>query len=72
MQVHVSLEDVEVASNRASKRHVCYMVASLTEAERSLRAAGVEILPDPNPEPGWNRFYVRDPAGNRIEVAEGA
>jgi catechol 2,3-dioxygenase-like lactoylglutathione lyase family enzyme len=70
MQVHVSIEDIEPAAQRASKRHVCYVVRSLTEAERAIRAAGVEILPDVNPEPGWRRFYVRDPGGNRVEIAE--
>jgi catechol 2,3-dioxygenase-like lactoylglutathione lyase family enzyme len=70
VQVHVSIEDVAVEANRASKRHVCYLVASLAEAERALRAAGVEILADPTPEPGWPRFYVRDPGGNRVEIAQ--
>lgn len=72
IQLHLSIEDVDVATHRASKRHVCYVVASLTEAERALRRAGVEIVADPHPEPGWNRFYVRDPGGNRIEIAEPA
>lgn len=70
MQVHVSLEDIDPQAHRASKRHVCYLVSSLAEAERALRDAGVEILPDPTPEPGWPRFYVRDPAGNRVEIAQ--
>lgn len=69
VQVHVSLEDVEPTVQRASKRHVCYLVADLAAAERALRAEGVDILADPTPEPGWPRFYVRDPAGNRIEIA---
>ena len=68
-QVHVSVEDVDQQAQRASKRHVCYVVADLAAAERALRAAGVEILADPTPEPGWPRFYVRDPAGNRVEIA---
>jgi catechol 2,3-dioxygenase-like lactoylglutathione lyase family enzyme len=72
MQVHVSIEPIEVDSNRASKRHVCYLVESLTAAEDALRAHGIEILADPTPEPGWPRFYVRDPAGNRIEIAQPA
>ncbi len=69
VQVHVSIEDIDRAANDRSKRHVCYLVESLAHAERALRAAGVEILADPTPEPGWPRFYVRDPAGNRIEIA---
>jgi catechol 2,3-dioxygenase-like lactoylglutathione lyase family enzyme len=70
VQVHVSIEELDPQARSASRRHVCYVVASLAEAERVLRAAGVEILPDPNPEPGWPRFYVRDPGGNRIEIAQ--
>ncbi len=70
VQVHVSPEDVDARAHSGSKRHVCYVVASLAQAERALRDAGVEILADPNPEPGWPRFYVRDPGGNRIEIAE--
>jgi catechol 2,3-dioxygenase-like lactoylglutathione lyase family enzyme len=69
VQLHVSIEDIDRTANAGSKRHVCYVVASLTDAERVLRAAGVEILADPTPEPVWPRFYVRDPAGNRIEIA---
>jgi len=72
VQVHVSPEDVDATAHSGSKRHVCYVVASLAAAERALRDAGVAILPDPNPEPGWPRFYVRDPGGNRVEIAEPA
>jgi catechol 2,3-dioxygenase-like lactoylglutathione lyase family enzyme len=70
MQLHVSPEDTDPQAHGRSKRHVCYVVASLAEAERLLRAANVEILADPNPEPGWPRFYVRDPGGNRVEIAQ--
>jgi catechol 2,3-dioxygenase-like lactoylglutathione lyase family enzyme len=70
VQVHVSPEPLERSAHAGSKRHVCYVVTSLAAAERALRDAGVEILADPNPEPGWSRFYVRDPGGNRIEIAE--
>jgi hypothetical protein len=42
----------------------------LREAEERFRNAGIEILPDDIPTPGWNRFYVRDPGGNRLEIAQ--
>jgi catechol 2,3-dioxygenase-like lactoylglutathione lyase family enzyme len=72
-QLHVAAEPVATReANLASKRHVCFRVHDLAAAERALRDAGVEIAPDPDPAPGWNRFYVRDPGGNRIEVAERA
>ena len=67
MQLHLSIE--HGADNHASKRHVCYLVADLERAEKQLREAGVEILPDDRPVRGWRRFYVRDPGGNRIEIA---
>ena len=35
-----------------------------------MREAGVEIIRDNRPLDGWRRFYVRDPGGNRIEIAE--
>lgn len=56
--------------NHGSQRHVCYMVADLAHAEKVLREAGVEILPDERPFDQWRRFYVRDPGGNFIEIAQ--
>jgi predicted enzyme related to lactoylglutathione lyase len=53
-----------------SKRHVCYAVTDLAKAEERFRGAGVEILPDDMPMPGCSRFYVRDPGGNRLEIAQ--
>jgi catechol 2,3-dioxygenase-like lactoylglutathione lyase family enzyme len=68
VQLHLSIEDG--ALNEASKRHVCYLVRDLTTAEAHFRATGVEVIPDNLPVRGWARFYVRDPGGNRIEIAE--
>src|SRR5215211_5593273 len=59
VQLHLSVEELD--GNRMSKRHVCYTVADLAEAEQRFRDAGVEIFPDDQPMPGWSRFYVRDP-----------
>jgi hypothetical protein len=39
-------------------------------ANAMFRAAGVERIPDDHPLRGWSRFYVRDPGGNRIEIAQ--
>lgn len=69
VQLHLSREDAAV-ENQASKRHVCYLVRNLAQAEQRFRSAGVEVIPDNMPVPGSPRFYVRDPGGNRIEVAE--
>jgi len=72
VQLHLSVEDGAGygAGENLSKRHVCYTVDDLTEAEERFRQAGVEILPDDLPIQGWRRFYVRDPGGNRLEIAQ--
>ena len=69
VQLHLSREDA-AAENQAHKRHVCYLVRDLAQAEQRFRAAAVEIIPDEMPVKGWPRFYVHDPGGNRIEVAQ--
>lgn len=69
MQLHLSIED-RVGEDCVSKRHVCYTVSDLAGAEDRFRRAGIEILPDDLPTPGWSRFYVRDPGGNRLEIAQ--
>jgi catechol 2,3-dioxygenase-like lactoylglutathione lyase family enzyme len=66
-QLHLSVEDEE---RRLSSRHVCFTVSDLAEAERRLREAGVEIIADPRPNPNSPRFYVRDPAGNQLEIVQ--
>jgi catechol 2,3-dioxygenase-like lactoylglutathione lyase family enzyme len=71
-QLHVGAEAVSRAENLASKRHVCLRVTDLGQAEVALRSAGVEIIADTDPAPGWRRFYIRDPGGNRVEIAEAA
>jgi catechol 2,3-dioxygenase-like lactoylglutathione lyase family enzyme len=68
VQLHLSIEAGPIDS-RARKRHVCYLVEDLAAAEAQFRAADVEIFPDDLPTPGWPRFYVRDPGGNRLEIA---
>lgn len=68
VQLHLSREeDVE----NGSKRHVCFRVANLSEAEQDFLAAGVAIIPDDLPVAGSRRFYVLDPGGNRIEIVQG-
>lgn len=69
VQLHLSIED-GLGENCVSKRHVCYTVANLAQAEQKFRDAGVEIIPDDQPVPGLTRFYVRDPGLNRLEIAQ--
>ena len=70
IQLHLSIEEPP-GENCLSTRHICYAVGDLADAEKRFRDAGVEILPDDRPIPGVSRFYVRDPGGNRLEIAQG-
>ncbi|MFP5260285.1 MAG: VOC family protein [Blastocatellia bacterium] len=69
LEIHLSVEE-SASGNAASRRHVCYRVADIGRAEQAFRAAGVEVVPDRRPIEGWLRFYVHDPGGNRIEIAQ--
>jgi len=66
-QLHLSVEGE--ASPGQNSGHVCFTVDDLAETEKKFRAAGVEIIPDPRPS-GPPRFYVRDPGGNELEIAQ--
>lgn len=67
-QLHLSVEDER--SGSLSTRHICFAVDDLKETENRFRDAGVEIIADPRPVEGNPRFYVRDPAGNMLEIVE--
>ena len=67
-QLHLSVEASE--NGARSSGHVCFAFSDLTEAEQKFRDAGVEIIPDPKPIPNTRRFYVRDPGGNLLEIAQ--
>jgi catechol 2,3-dioxygenase-like lactoylglutathione lyase family enzyme len=69
IELHVSPEDGDHGGG-ASKRHVCYIVSDLDQAETELSRHEIAIIPDRQPIPGWARFYIRDPGGNRIEIAQ--
>ena len=68
IQLHLSVEDD--VKNEASDRHVCYQIEDVDAAESDLRNSGVQIIPDPRPVAGVRRFYIRDPGGNLIELAQ--
>jgi len=69
VQLHLSVK-ADAANGQKRKGHVCYTVADVAFAEEQLRAAEVEIIPDDQPMAGKPRFYVRDPGGNLIEIAQ--
>lgn len=64
-ELHLSLE--AGADNAASKRHVAFEVDDLGASRERLRSAGYAIE-EGRAIPGVERFFVRDPAGNRIEL----
>ena len=70
VQLHLSVR-VEAANGQALKGHVCFTVADVVSAGEVVRTAGVEIIPDDQAIAGKPRFYVRDPGGNLIEIAQG-
>lgn len=68
VQLHLSVE--EGLNEKSSTGHFCFVVEDAVRAQAYLASAGIEIMPDPRPVPGNQRFYVRDPGGNLIEIAE--
>ena len=70
VQLHLAIEDRASPDANRSRRHICYRVGNLVDAERHLREAGVAIQPDERPVPGVRRIFIEDPGGNRIEIAE--
>ena len=66
IQFHVGI-DPEASPH--SKRHVCFRVPDLAAAREAVVAAGVTIDSEGKAE-GLTRFFIRDPAGNRVEIGQ--
>jgi catechol 2,3-dioxygenase-like lactoylglutathione lyase family enzyme len=66
LKVHLG---VEKEFRPARKAHPAFLVDDLATLRRSLEAAGLEVVSD-EAMPGYDRFYVDDPFGNRIELLE--
>jgi catechol 2,3-dioxygenase-like lactoylglutathione lyase family enzyme len=64
LQLHLG---VDKDFTPATKAHVAYEVADLTMIRERFEGVGIEIVED-EPLPGYERFYVADPFGNRVEV----
>ena len=67
-QIHIG---VVVHFEPRRKGHPALEVRGLDAWRERLAAASVPITDD-EPLPGWNRFYISDPWGNRIELLERA
>jgi catechol 2,3-dioxygenase-like lactoylglutathione lyase family enzyme len=66
LQMHIG---VDPEAGPKSKRHVCFLVGDLPAAKAAVVARGVAIEEESVAE-GLSRFFVRDPAGNRIEIGQ--
>ena len=62
---------VEAGFRPARKAHPALLVDDLPALLATLRAAEVSIVDD-EPLEGYDRVYVEDPFGNRIELMEPA
>ena len=66
VQVHISLEDHD---SPKSRRHVCFLVKDLAAARAAVTRQHIDIEEESVAE-GLSRFFIRDPAGNRIEIGQ--
>ncbi len=60
---------VEADFQPARKAHPALRIDDLQALRARLKSAGVETDPD-QPLPGYERFYVSDPFGNRLEFLQ--
>ena len=66
LKVHLG---VEQDFRPAKKAHPAFLVTGLLELAVKLQQAGYQVVDD-EPLAGFNRRYVSDPFGNRIELLE--
>ena len=67
-QLHLSIE--KEPRNQDSNRHVCYSVSDVAGALDTFRTAGIEVISEEQLVNGGSWFFVRDPAGNLIEITK--
>ena len=65
LKVHLG---VEADFRPAKKAHPAFLVRDLRALVSKLKNAGVEVKEDGEPVPGYDRVYIADPFGNRIEL----
>lgn len=66
IQFHIGLDP---EGSPPSRRHVCFLVSDLDKARARALAHGLALEKD-GPAEGLIRFFVRDPAGNRVEIGQ--
>lgn len=67
-QFHLAIDPG--ASGSGSRRHVCLAVDDLDAARTALKAQGLDTVAEPIQADGLARFFLRDPAGNRVEIGQ--
>lgn len=66
LELHIGIDP---ETSPASKRHICLRVKDADKARNSIEAQGMTIEMFGAVE-RLRRFFIRDPAGNRIEIAQ--
>jgi len=66
LQMHIGIDP---DASPSSKRHICFLVRDLAAAKAAIHSLGVTIDSEGVAE-GLKRFFIRDPAGNRIEIGQ--
>ena len=65
--MHVGTEDG--IERIRTKAHLAYQVSDVVAWQKRLQESGIQVL-DAVPLPGFARFEIRDPFGNRIEFIQ--
>jgi catechol 2,3-dioxygenase-like lactoylglutathione lyase family enzyme len=65
-QLHLLLKE---RPDTISPRHFALRVADVAAARTWFRAQGIAVE-ETTPIPGADRFFIRDPDGNRIEIIQ--
>ena len=66
LQMHVGIDP---DASPSSRRHICFLVSDLAAAKAAIQSRGVTIDSEGVAE-GLKRFFIRDPADNRIEIGQ--
>jgi catechol 2,3-dioxygenase-like lactoylglutathione lyase family enzyme len=67
-QLHLAIDPG--ACGIGSRRHLCLAIDDLDAARAAMIGAGLEVIDEPIQADGLARFFLRDPAGNRVEIGK--
>ncbi|MFZ1990386.1 MAG: VOC family protein [Alphaproteobacteria bacterium] len=67
-QLHLAIDPG--ANGAGSRRHICLAVNDLEAARAAQKARGLDVIDEPIQADGLARFFLRDPAGNRVEIGQ--